>query len=140
MADGVVINKSDGDNVEEARRSAVHLRNALHLFPMPASGIRPQVFTYSGFYDLGIKEVWDMIFDYIDKVKKSGVFDERRHGQSKYWMYETIDEQLRMRFRNADGVGAMLSHYEQLLLSGKVTSFAAAAKLLEFYDNIKKNG
>ena len=140
MADGVVINKADGDNVDEARRSAVHLRNALHLFPMPASGIRPQVLTYSGFYDLGIKEVWDMIFDYIGKVKESGVFDERRHGQSKYWMYETIDEQLRMRFRNADGVPAMLSHYEQLLLSGKVTSFAAAAKLLEYYDSIKNNG
>ena len=81
-----------------------------------------------------------MIFDYIDKVKESGLFDERRHGQSKYWMYETIDEQLRMRFRNADGVPAMLSHYEQLLLSGKVTSFAAAAKLLEYYDSIKNNG
>lgn len=139
MADGVVINKADGDNVEEARRSAVHLRNALHLFPLPASGIRPQVLTYSGFYDIGIKEVWDMIFDYVDKVKKSGAFDERRHGQSKYWMYETIDEQLRMRFRNADGVASMLSRYEQMLLAGKVTSFAAAAKMLEYYDNLKKN-
>lgn len=140
MADGVVINKADGDNVDEARRSAVHLRNALHLFPMPASGIRPQVLTYSGFYNLGIKEVWDMIFNYVENVKSSGVFEERRHGQSKYWMYETIDEQLRMRFRNSEGVADMLSHYEQLLLSGKVTSFAAAAKLLEYYDKVKNNG
>lgn len=138
MADGVVINKADGDNVEEARRMAVHLRNALHLFPMPASGIRPQVLTYSGFYNMGIKEVWDMVFGYIDCVKKNGVFEERRHGQSRYWMYETIDEQLRMGFRNAEGVAAMLSYYEQLLLSGKITSFAAAAKLLEYYNEIKK--
>lgn len=140
MADGVVINKADGDNVEEARRMAVHLRNALHLFPMPASGIRPQVLTYSGFYNIGIKEVWDMVFEYIDCVKKNGVFEERRHGQSRYWMYETIDEQLRMGFRNAEGVAAMLSYYEQLLLSGKITSFAAAAKLLEYYNGIRKNG
>ena len=138
MADGVVINKADGDNVEEARRMAVHLRNALHLFPMPASGIRPQVLTYSGFYNMGIKEVWDMVFGYIDCVKKNGAFEERRHGQSRYWMYETIDEQLRMGFRNAEGVAAMLSYYEQLLLSGKITSFAAAAKLLEYYNEIKK--
>lgn len=140
MADGVVINKADGDNVEEARRMAVHLRNALHLFPMPASGIRPQVLTYSGFYNIGIKEVWDMVFEYIDCVKKNGVFEERRHGQSRYWMYETIDEQLRMGFRNAEGVAAMLSYYEQLLLSGKITSFAAAAKLLEYYNGTRKNG
>lgn len=140
MADGVVINKADGDNVEEARRMAVHLRNALHLFPMPASGIRPQVLTYSGFYNIGIKEVWDMVFEYIDCVKKNGAFEERRHGQSRYWMYETIDEQLRMGFRNAEGVAAMLSYYEQLLLSGKITSFAAAAKLLEYYNGTRKNG
>ena len=140
MADGVVINKADGENVEEARRSAVHLRNALHLFPMPVSGIRPQVHTYSGFYNIGVKEIWDMIFDYFDKVKENGAFEERRHGQSKYWMYETIDEQLRMRFRNADGVAEMLSRYEQLLLAGKVTSFAAAARMLEHYDNLKNNG
>lgn len=140
MADGVVINKADGDNIDEARRSAVHLRNALHLFPMPASGIRPQVLTYSGFYDLGIKEVWDMIFDYIAKVKENGAFDERRNSQSRYWMHEAIDEQLRMRFMNAPGVAEKLKACEQLLLSGKMTSFAAAARMLEFYDGLKGNG
>ena len=81
-----------------------------------------------------------MVFEYIDCVEKNGAFEERRHGQSRYWMYETIDEQLRMGFRNAEGVAAMLSYYEQLLLSGKVTSFAAAAKLLEYYNGIRKNG
>ena len=140
MADGVVINKADGDNIDEARRSAVHLRNALHLFPMPASGIRPQVLTYSGFYDLGIKEVWDMIFDYIAKVKENGTFDERRNNQSRYWMHEAIDEQLRMRFMNAPGVEEKLKACEQLLLSGKMTSFAAAARMLEFYDGLKGDG
>lgn len=78
-----------------------------------------------------------MIFDYIGHVKENGVFEERRHSQAKYWMYETIDEQLRMRFMNAPGVEDKLMHYEQLLLSGKMTSFAAAAKMLEFYDIIK---
>ena len=137
MADGVVINKADGDNVEEARRSAIHLRNALHLFPMPASGMRPQVLTYSGFFDIGIKEVWDMIFDYIATVKENGIFEQRRHSQSRYWMYETIEEQLRMRFKCAPGVADMLAYYEQLLLAGKVTSFAAATKMLEYYDGAK---
>lgn len=140
MADGIVINKADGSNVEEAKRTAVHLRNALHLFPMPASGVRPQVLTYSGFYDIGIKEVWDMILDYIEKVKGNGVFQQRRHGQSKYWMYETIDEQLRTRFMNAPGMAEMLSRYEQLLLAGKVSSFEAASKMLGFYDSLDDGG
>ncbi len=134
MADGIVINKADGNNVEEAKRAAVHYRNALQLFPMPQSGIRPQVLTYSGFYNIGIKEVWDMIFEYIDKVKSSGYFEERRHTQAKYWMYETIDEQLRTRFYNAHGMNELLTNYESLVLNGKMTSFVAAGKLLEYYE------
>lgn len=139
MADGIVINKADGDNVEEARRAAVHYRNALQLFPMPAYGMRPQVLTYSGFFDLGIDAVWDMINGCVGRMKETGYFDEHRCKQQRYWMYEAIEEQLKNRFYNMQGMDAMLSRYEQLLLTGHMTSFAAAAKVLEFFDE-KNNG
>lgn len=134
MADGIVINKADGDNVDAACRAAVHYRNALQLFPMPASGIRPQVLTCSGFFDIGIKEVWDMIMGYLDNVKANGCFMERRNGQLKYWMYETIEESLRNRFYNAPGMEELLLRYEQLVYAGKMTSFAAAGAVLDCYD------
>lgn len=136
MADGIVINKADGANVEEARRAAAHYRNALQLFPMPQSGIRPQVLTYSGFYNIGIKEVWDMIYSYLAATKKNGSFDARRHYQAKYWMYETINEQLRSRFYNAEGMEQLLATYEKDVQDGKITSFAAAARLLDMFDKM----
>ena len=105
---------------------------------MPQSGIRPQVLTYSGFYVIGIKEIWDMIYDYIAKVKANGSFEKRRNSQAKYWMYETINEQLRNRFYNARGVEAELAHFERELLDGRITSFAAAAKMLSFYDSLNE--
>jgi LAO/AO transport system kinase len=140
MADGIVINKADGDNVEEARRAAVHYRNALQLFPMPAYGMRPQVLTYSGFFDLGIDAVWDMINGCVGRMRETGYFDERRCKQQRYWMYEAIEEQLKNRFYNMQGMDAMLSRYEQLLLTGKITSFAAAGKVLDFFDKNGNNG
>lgn len=140
MADGIVINKADGDNVDEARRAAVHYRNALQLFPMPAYGMRPQVLTYSGFFDLGIDAVWDMINGCVGRMKETGYFDERRCKQQRYWMYEAIEEQLKNRFYNMQGMDAMLSRYEQLLLTGKITSFAAAGKVLDFFDKNGNNG
>lgn len=139
MADGIVINKADGANIDEAKRAATHYRNALQLFPMPLSGIRPQVLTYSGFYDLGIDAVWDMIYSYIDKCKDNGSFEERRRRQAKYWMYETINEQLRSRFYDSQDIAKQLSIYEGLVLDGKITSFAAATKLLAMYDDIMQN-
>ena len=33
MADAIVINKADGNNIEKAKLAAAHFRNALHLFP-----------------------------------------------------------------------------------------------------------
>ena len=38
-----------------------------------------------------------MIYEYIDFVE-NGYFEYRRNEQSKYWMYESINEQLRDSF------------------------------------------
>ena len=110
MADGIVINKADGDNLERAR-----------------------LLTYSGFYNLGVKEVWDMVYKYIDFVKDNGYFEYRRNEQSKYWMYETINEQLRDSFYHNPQIEAMLTGKEKQVLQGNLTSFVAAKNLLDTY-------
>ena len=133
MADGIIINKADGANVEKAELAASHFRNALHLFPAPESGWTPKVLTYSGFYGLRIDEVWTMVFEYIDFVKKNGYFDHRRNEQAKYWMYESINEALRDNFYNNSTIASLLSLKENQVLNGEVTSFEAARQLLEVY-------
>ena len=52
MADGIIINKADGDNIKKAELAAAQFRNALHLFPPSDSGWSPKVLTYSGYYGL----------------------------------------------------------------------------------------
>ena len=116
MADGIVINKADRD-----------------LFPASESGWTPQVLTYSGFYNLGVQEVWDMVYKYIDFVKDNGYFEHRRNEQSKYWMYETINEQLRDSFYQNPKIEAMLAGKENQVLKGNLTSFVAAKNLLDTY-------
>ena len=133
MADGIVINKADGDNLERARLAATQFRNALHLFPAPESGWTPQVLTYSGFYNLGVKEVWGMVYKYIDFVKDNGYFEYRRNEQSKYWMYETINEQLRDSFYHNPQIEAMLTGKEKQVLQGNFFFFVAAKNLLDTY-------
>lgn len=133
MADGIIINKADGNNIEKAKLAAAHFRNALHLFPAPESGWTPQVLTYSGFYGIGIKEIWDMVYQYIDFVKANGYFEYRRNEQAKYWMYETINEHLRDNFYQNPLIAGMLEEQEKEMLQGHTTSFAAARKLLDMY-------
>ena len=135
MADGIVINKADGSNIEKAKLAAAHFRNALHLFPTPDSGWTPKVLTYSGFYGLGIKEIWDMVYEYMDFVKANGYFQYRRNEQAKYWMYESINEQLRNSFYQNPEIAAMLPMKEKEVLGGSLTSFTAAHQLLDKYFN-----
>ena len=133
MADGIVINKADGSNIDKAKLAASQFRNALHLFPAPDSGWTPQVLTYSGFYNIGVKEIWDMVYEYIDFVKANGYFEYRRNEQSKYWMYESINEQLRDSFYHNVKIESMLYEKEQQVLGGNLTSFIAAKTLLDTY-------
>ena len=139
MADGIIINKADGSNVEKAKLAATHFRNALRLFPPAESGWTPEVLTYSGFYGLGIQEIWDMVYRYFDFVRANGYFQYRRNEQAKYWMYETINEHLRDSFYQNPTIAAELPLREQEVLGGLATSFTAAKKLLDAYFNELKN-
>lgn len=133
MADGICINKADGDNIPYCELAASRFRNALHLFPMPDSQWTPKVLTYSGFYGLGIEEVWKMVYEYIDFVKKNHYFEKRRRRQSKYWMYESINEQLKNSFFNNELIENMLKEKENDVLNDRVSSFTAAHELLKMY-------
>ena len=133
ICDAILVNKCDGDNVTRCEQAAQNFRNALHFFPMPDSGWQRRVLTYSGFYGYGIKEVWDMIYEYFDFVKANGYFDYRRHYQNKYWMYETIDNALRNSFYNNPEIQNNLKMIEECVRNDKMTSFVAAHNLLDIY-------
>ena len=80
---------------------------------MPRSCNQPVHF----FGNIGVKEIWDMVYEYIDFVKKNGYFDYRRNEQSKYWMYETINEQLRDSFYHNPQIEDRKVRYGKLLCS-----------------------
>lgn len=133
LADGIVINKADGTNIEKAQLAQAQYRNALHLFPPTQSGWSPMVLTYSGYYGLGISEIWEMVYKYIEFTKGNGSFDYRRSEQSKYWMYESINEKLKSHFYRNHHREMELKHMEQKVLKGEISSFIAAKIMLDEY-------
>lgn len=139
MADGIVINKADGDNVDRANLAAAQFRNALHLFPPTPSGWRPEVVTYSGYYELNIDKVWDMIDRYFEYVRKTGYFQRKRNEQARYWMLETINERLRHDFYSRPEIGALLEQKELRVLNNEQSSFTAAQDVLDRYFQILRN-
>ncbi len=133
MADTIAITKADGTNVRKAQLAATEYRNALHLFPKSASGWNPKVLLCSSLEGTGIPEVWDSIQEYTTLTKANNFFYDRRREQSKYWMYETIDESIRSHFYHHPTVEHELRDLEEKVLEGKMGSFGAAKKLLQLY-------
>ena len=74
-----------------------------------------------------------MIDDYIDFVRKNGYFDFKRNSQSKYWLYESINEQIKNRFYSDTRVKEHLLELEQQVLASQKTSFIAAKEILDIY-------
>lgn len=135
MADGIVINKADGDNVDRARLAQAQFKSALHLFPPTTSGWMPEVLCYSGYFELGIPEVWQMIDRYFDFVKSNGYFDAKRRDQARYWMFESINEKLRSNFYDNPKVASRLADLEAEVLANRRSSFIAARDALDYYFN-----
>jgi LAO/AO transport system kinase len=112
--------------------------NALHLFPASESGWKPKVLTCSAYLKTGISEIWDTIDEYLIQVKANEFFQHRRNEQSKFWMYETINERLRNDFYQNEQIKKLMEESEKKVLREEISSFVAAKKLLDLYDQIRK--
>lgn len=137
MADGIAVNKCDGNNIERAHASRVSFKNALMLFPPSESGWTPDVLCCSSIDHSGVMDVWKNIEDYIAFVKKNHYFDYHRTEQAKYWMYETIHSSLLNGFYQNEEIEQLLPQYEQKVLNNQISSFIAAKELLDAYNKKK---
>ncbi len=129
MADAIVINKADGDNIKKAELAAREYKNALHLFPPSPSGWAPLVITASSTEKNGIDKIWEMVEKYLNLTKSSGFFDVRRKEQALQAFTDTIEEAIRQKFYHDPLVVSHLHAVQQDILSGKISPYAAAQEL-----------
>ncbi len=133
MADLIAITKADGENIHRAGLAKAQIANALMLFPMSGSGHRPQVLTCSSATGEGIPGVWQAITEFLDFTRANGFFESNRRRQNKYWMYGSIEQRITEDFYSDPRVAAVLGSYEEKVLDGRTSSFAAAHELLDIY-------
>jgi LAO/AO transport system kinase len=131
MADAIVINKADGENLKAAKTAKVEFNRALHLYPEKESGWSPKVSLCSALHQDGISEVWEMISDYIDTTQANHYFQTNRNNQNKFWLLQTIEERLKSNFYNSAKIKTELASQIKRVEAGKTTPFAAAEYLLK---------
>ena len=133
MADTIVINKADGDNIAKAKLAKTEFNRALHLFPAKSSGWIPKVTTCSAYEKTGIDNVWTIITEYFETVKTNDFFEKKRIDQNQFWMMETINEHLKSNFYNNTTIQSLLANTKQAVQNNEISPFAAAQILLQHY-------
>jgi LAO/AO transport system kinase len=135
MADAVVINKADGDNLSRVNISLAQLKNALHFFHPSESGWAPVAETCSAVTKMGIPNVWQIITEYISFVKANGYFDARRLDQATQIMHLTIDRALHDHFYQRAEIKKQMRKVQDQLHKGEISAYIAAQRLLDTYFN-----
>lgn len=133
MADGIAINKADGDNLQKAKQARAEYESALHLFPMAANGWLPPVKTCSAVLGDGIPELVEMIFKFRESQSANGFLGIQRQQQAKTWMHETIGHVLLDHFYKNSKIQKALLDKELQVESGKIPPTVAATQLIELY-------
>jgi len=138
MADAIVINKADGDNLVRAESAQKEYQSALNML-MPASpNWRPPVLTCSAMEGRGIDTIWETILAHRDKLTVSGEMAEKRKNQALDWMAFLLDEGLRQWFYANPRVREALPGLRKDVEEKKTSPTAAADSLLTFLHT--KNG
>lgn len=130
MSDLIVINKCDGDNIEESIKAKNEFKLALQLFPNKKSNWKPEVLTCSSINNEGLDNIWNSINQYIDLTKKNNYFFENRIKQSKSNLLKVIDESLRMSFFKRKSVNNKLEKLIQQIEDQEISVFEASQKII----------
>lgn len=131
MADAIVINKADGENKKAAMRAKIEFRRALHFYPLKENQWQPKVKTCSALHQKGIDKIWEMILTYEKLTKNNTHFYKNRQEQNKFWMLQSIDEQLKLNFYSKPNIKIALQEQLKAIEENKTTPFKAAKHLLD---------
>ena len=133
LADAIVINKADGNNIERAREARAEYESALNLMESKSSVWSVPVLTCSALTMDGLGDVWKTILDYRQKLTDAGELSEKRRLQSVDWMWSLVQDGLKDRFFKNPQVKAQLPDIVAAVEKGKTTPTVAAHELLSLH-------
>lgn len=129
MADHILINKADGENITAAKKSAKEYKNAIHLFPPNDAQWEVPVSLSSALENSGIEEAWEKMNLYFEQTRETGWFEENRDKQVVKWFHERINDRLLHQFYSKDEIQREIQKREELISSQKLSVRKAVDEL-----------
>jgi LAO/AO transport system kinase len=133
MADAVIVHKADGDNLHKAQTMVPTYTNALHFFPLAASGWMPQSIDCSSINGHNIPAVWQIIENFVVHTRNNGYFEHNREEQEVQRLYQAVDDFLKASFYNNPAVKDVIHDFEYFVRNKQLSPYQAAAEMIKRY-------
>lgn len=131
LADIIVINKADGDNLKLAHLTLSEYIRAIHYISNPTEGWQTKILLASALNGIGIEEFWKTIEEFRQVTIESGVFQLRRREQILDWFYSMVKENVLNSFFSNEKVNKLIKEFEHKIFIGKISPSGAVQKLFE---------
>lgn len=121
LADTILVHKADGDNLRNAKKTAMEYKQILHLLQPATPGWTTRTLTASSYDKTG----FDKIFATVDEFKQSAlannIWNERRNNQTTDWFRQMILDKLVDDFYGTAGRKETVAALEREILKGELT-------------------
>ena len=139
MSDLILVNKSDGDLLASARRTASDYTSALKFLRPRLKIWKPKVCLVSSKLGTGLDEVWKKLNEFKNVLIENDEFHKRRAYQRKTWMWSYINNRLLDIFNDHYAVKTQRESLETHVINQTLSPGEASDMLInEFLKNYKK--
>ena len=133
MADGLVITKADGDNLNRAKAARSEYAHAMHLFQAADSGWVPKSLICSSISGEGLQDVLNMLNEYKKKTISSGYFFEKRKQQQFHLFEQALQEEVLRNFNSSKEVKKSILQVFEKSKSSNIQPFVMARKIAALF-------
>ena len=131
LADLIVVNKADQDNIQRAQVAVQEYNNALHYIRQATKDWQTKACTASALFGDGIAEIWQIVQEFHHSTQASGSFQQRRRSQTLSWFDSLIQEQVLANFYTKPEIFEKLPKLKKQVASGEVPVAYAVSSLFE---------
>ena len=133
LADLILVNKADGDQVALAARTMGDYRSAVQFLASRFDDWQTPVMSCSSINDEGIVEVWGQVDAFKEILSKTGQLQQRRAEQAKAWMWSEMTESLVADLKADERIRSLVPDIESAVLAGELPATVAAQRVLNLY-------
>ena len=134
VADAIVVNKADGDNLPKAIVTQGEYERMIEFIRPATEGWRTHAYRISAYTKEGLPELWAVMCDFKKTTQESGVFEKRRKSQLLSWVNSMIDEHLHNLFFEDPMIKGRMPAVMEATVNGVISPSQAVTELIRAFD------